>query len=256
MRELVYLSRRKLAQFQPARPRGRFLRRVTGFGAKAPLSMGEVSMTFAEETAKSWGPDLQMVIDELDKRVRGVQWYESDDLQVGDWVQFESRMNFAVLDVRALPDDNPLLFWEPRGLDKDGRADAVLLLHGSPDGLVGGPPNLGPSDRTLQKSGSAAGMIIGTFRRLRQSDEPLMDDAYWPVLLGGLVDMLDQEYPAFTASWLAGYARITGLIDSYRGSPDRAGPPRRGRRARPGRGPRFILATPLYVERVPPPEEV
>lgn len=176
-----------------------------------------------------------------------MQWYESDDLQVGDWVQFESRMNFAVLDDRALSikprgrsPRGPLLFWEPQGLVKNGGAETILLLHGSPDGLVGGTTNVGQPDlvEEILGSDSAAPWVIRTLRQLRHSDEPLsLNDVDGQNLLGWVVQMLDQEYPAFTASWLAGYARVTGLPDySYTGS-------------------RFILATPLYVERVPPPEE-
>lgn len=85
-------------------------------------------------------------------------------------------------------------------------------------------------------SDSAAPSVIRTLRQLRHYEPLSLDDVDGHNLLGWVLQMLDQEYPAFTASWLAGgYARITGLPDSCSGS-------------------RFILATPLYVERVPPPE--
>jgi len=235
MRELVYLSQRKLSQFQPARTRGRLLSRITGFGAHAPLSMGEVSVTFAEGTAKST-PDLQTVINELDNRIKAVQWYESNDLQVGDWVQFESVMNLAIVDIHGRQRDSLLLFWEPRvGRGTDASA-ATLMLHGSVDGLLEGAPKL--ADPAVN-SMSAPQALVQALAQLRNSDDPLnqvqMNIRNWDHALTVIVDRLDLKYPRFMASWLAGYARITGILADGNGTTT------------------YILATPLYVERVSPP---
>jgi hypothetical protein len=241
MRELVYLSLRKLSQFQPERPRGRFLRRITGVGATAPLSLGEISLTLAGPDTQSI-PHLDEVLEELDKRRRGVQWYEDEAVRVGDWVQFEARMNYAVVSEPHLTDAAPLLFWEPkRDRSDDGSTGqtSALLLHASPDGLVGNPAGVtgGVAD-----SMSGIGQLIRALERLSGSDEPLsaeprLDNRMWVYTLSKIARKLDRDYPSFTASWLAGYARITGIIPPgqiYRGS--------------------YILATPLYVERVSEPE--
>lgn len=241
MRELVYLSLRKLSQFQPERPRGRLLRRITGVGAKAPLSMGEINLTLAGTDTQSI-PHLDEVLKELDKRRRGVQWYEDEAVRVGDWVQFEAHMNYAVVSEPHLTDGAPLLFWEPKRDHSDGGSTGqpnVLLLHASPDGLVGNPAGV-----TGGIAGSMSGVsqLVRALERLSCSDEPLgaesrLDNRTWVYVLANIIRKLDRDYPSFTASWLAGYARITGIIppgENYRSS--------------------YMLATPLYVERASEPE--
>jgi hypothetical protein len=241
MRELVYLSLRKLSQFQPERPRGRFLRRITGVGATAPLSLGEISLTLAGPDTQSI-PHLDEVLEELDKRRRGVQWYEDEAVQVGDWVQFEARMNYAAVSEPHLTDGAPLLFWEPKlNHSDDGSTGqtSALLLHASPDGLVG---NSAGVTGGVAENMSGVSQLIRALERLSGSDEPLgaesrLDNRMWVYVLSNIVRKLDRDYPSFTASWLAGYARITGIIspgENYRGS--------------------YMLATPLYVERVSEPD--
>jgi hypothetical protein len=93
MRELVYLSQRKLAQFRSTQRSGGFWRRITTIGAKAPMGMGEVSFTLAD--AKSASPDLERVLKQVQLSAK---WYEDEDVSPGEWVQFEALMNFAVIE--------------------------------------------------------------------------------------------------------------------------------------------------------------
>jgi hypothetical protein len=236
MRELVYVSQRKLSQFQPERPRGGFLRRITGLGAKAPLSMGEISLTLVDSNAYS-GPHLNDVLEELESRRRRVQWYEDEAVRVGDWVQFEALMNYGVVEERILPDP-PLLFWEPgRDYPSDGSAGPSFLLHGSPDGLVGNPAGVSVGIANSDPVGLARALQL-----IRDSDEslaagPPLDGWNWAHALSKIIQRLNRYYPPFMAGWLAGYARVTGIV-----------PPSDD--ARDG----YILATPLYVERVSEPE--
>lgn len=238
MRELVYLSQRKLSQFQPERPRGGFLSRITGVGAKAPLSMGEVSLTLAASTTQSV-PQLDKVLDELNNRVRGVQWYEDGNIRVGDWTQFEALMNYAVVEEPGLPDDAPLLFWEPQPKNPgDAPTGPSLLLHASSDGLVGNPAGVSGG---ISESMSDPRSLAKALRQLRHSDDPLsaqssLEDRQWVYALANIRHRLDEDYPAFMASWFAGYARIIGILP-------------------PSAPESYILATPLYVERVSKPEK-
>lgn len=225
MRELVYLSQRKLSQFQPERPRGgRFLSRITGVGAKAPLSMGEVSLTLAASTTQSV-LQLDKVLDELNNRVRGVQWYEDANIRVGDWAQFEALMNYAVVEEPGLP-DAPLLFWEPRPNNPgDAPTGPSLLLHASSDGLVGSPAGVSGG---ISNSMSDPTALSKALRQLRHSDDPLskqsnLSDWEWLYVLDSIRQRLDYDYPPFMASWIAGYARITGILPANKRSRLRAG---------------------------------
>lgn len=245
MRELVYLSHRKLSQFQPERRRGGIFRRITGASAKAPLTLGELSVTFESSNARSI-PHLDEVLKELDTRRRGVQWYGSEDVRAGDWMQFEALLTYAVVgeDQDLDAGDRPLLFWEPvpppeefgRQLPPPGSTGPHLLLHASPDGLVG---RLSPGDE--QDNLSEPDGIVRALRHLRHADDSgnaeALAGADWIYGIGEIVRYLDFHFPSFMASWLAGYARVTGII-----------PARDELRAD------YILASPLYVERVSEPE--
>jgi hypothetical protein len=204
--------------------------------------MGEINLTLAGSDTQSI-PDLDEVLEELDKRRRGVQWYEDDAVRVGDWVQFEACLNYAVLSVPRLTEGAPLLFWEPKRATSDAGSvgqSNTLLLHGSPDGLVG---NSAEVTTGIAGSMSGVGQLVRVLERLSRSDVPLgveshLDNRRLAFMLTDILRKLDRDYPSFMASWFAGYARITGIIPP-------AGDHRSG----------YMLATPLYVERVSEPED-
>ncbi|MFL6120910.1 SAVMC3_10250 family protein, partial [Actinophytocola sp.] len=115
MRELIYLSERKLAEFRPQRRRWFRVREIGVPG------VGQVGI---EQPADS---HLDEVIDHLSGIAR---WYQEDGLGPGEWVQFETAMSYLVLELEDLP---PILvFAEAPG----GRR---LILHGSPEHLIGAP---------------------------------------------------------------------------------------------------------------------
>lgn len=238
MRELLYLSNRKLSQFQVEGRKRTFLRRLTGVGATAPFSMGGVNLTLAQEAQKS--PDLQAVIDALEDRSRPVQWYLADDLEVGDWVTFEAKLNWGQLDlgrrpVNGEPDfGNLLLLWEPlensRGIDSKSR---VVLLHGSADGLVGAGPPVN-EDRSVGYGSDARYVLRAAEKMLhdREGERHLEGSQSAARAVQRTIRHMQRTFPAFLACWLAGHARVTGIL-----------PPT-------ANGTTYVLATPLYVERV------
>jgi hypothetical protein len=139
--------------------------------------------------------------------------------------------------------DRPLLLWEPgpppdqsgRQPPHPGSTGPHLLLHGSPDGLVGNLPS-DEQDNLSEPTG-----IVKALRHLRHSVDSVstetLDNKDWIHGIGEIIRYLDFHYPRFMASWHAGYARITGVI-----------PPRNKHQAS------YILASPLYVQRVSEPE--
>lgn len=241
MRELVYLSKRKLSQFHVGARRG-FFSRITGFGAKAPLSMGEVSVTLTQVAQKEL-PELEAVIDAIESIERGAQWVDSENLEVGDWLTFDAKLNYAVHGEQG---GGPLLFWEP--LEEEEKANVhpwppimrrTLLLHGSVDGLLGGQASETDMSKTRLSMSDARPLFVA-LKRLAGSENVLGPQApdRWQYALANLRSHLDREYPSFMASWLAGYARVTALL-----------PPSERRPTG------YVLATPLYVERVPAPAD-
>jgi hypothetical protein len=140
MREMLYVSRRKLLQFQEVYSRPVWWRRVTKFGLKAPLSLGEVSL----ELNGPGGPRIPSLDSVIQQISLNAAWYQDQSaLDPGQWVQFEARMNYATTSLKdgqiEPGDDGPLVFWEPedRDLRRDGKRSIRLLLHATADGLVG-----------------------------------------------------------------------------------------------------------------------
>lgn len=88
MRELVYLSERKLRQFQDERPPGWF-RRIKEVGFKAPFGVGEAKVPLTDESA-SPVPSLDRVLRKLEKSDRVPEWFEDEEISTGDWVTFET----------------------------------------------------------------------------------------------------------------------------------------------------------------------
>lgn len=181
MRELVYLSERKLGEFRQERRRGFRVREIGVPG------VGQVGI---EQPGDS---HLDDVIDHLGGIAR---WYQEDGLTPGEWVQFEATLSYLVL---RQPDDHSfsvLLF-----ADEPGRRR--LVLHGSPEHLVGAPapPVAEVSDLTASFGANLKMML---HRYMRSPDER--------TLLGRLLDFEDPFDPELAAP-MTGYARITTAGD-------------------------------------------
>lgn len=96
MRELVYLSKRKLAAFDLGR-RGLFDKfKAT---VKAPLGFGEV--TVEADGSRRKVPHLDRVLTELDRSELAPVWF-SEDVIPGQWVQFEAPLSYAVVGTTAV----------------------------------------------------------------------------------------------------------------------------------------------------------
>ena len=153
MRELVYVSRRKLLEFKEEKPPAGWLRRLRSLGFKAPLSLGEVSVALGEPEEVPTAT-LERVIETIQD---SAAWYEDiRSVRPGSWVHFEAEMNYATTSLRdgqlEPGDDGPLIFWEPEPFTTSGErispsfddpaydplADVRLVLHATADGLIGG----------------------------------------------------------------------------------------------------------------------
>jgi hypothetical protein len=178
MRELVYLSERKLSEFRPESRRGFRVRElgVPGFGQVGIEQQGD--------------SHLDDVIDHLGGIAR---WFEEDGLSPGEWVQFEATMSYLVLEPPRA--SAVLLFADEPG----GRR---LLLHGSPDHLVGTPPGT----RLPAPSVSLGPVLSRTLAAY-------VDNPGARPLLGRLLDHVADPYDPELAARMTGFARVTAVGD-------------------------------------------
>jgi hypothetical protein len=180
MRELVYLSEGKLREFRQERRRGFRVREIGVPG------VGQVGI---EQPADS---HLDDVIDHLGGIAR---WYEEDGLTPGEWVQFETAMSYVVLEFEDL--------W-PILLFAEAPGDRRLVLHGSPEHLIGAPAppttklpwlnmSRGPA---LKRLLAALAKQLGTRPRI-----------------GHLLDHVEDPFDPELAAPMTGYARVTATGD-------------------------------------------
>jgi len=247
MRELVYLSERKLRQFQRQRS-PRLWHRVEEVGAKAPLNLGEISLGLSEPAKQH--PDLARVLRYIDNSDRPPRWFAEEGVRPGDWVQFEARLNYKIVTARRSPTPSSgLLFWEPPLPHTN--SPPRLLLHGSPEHLMDVDGFQQPSTMTIGLALSHPAGLVEFFDSLHGES---FSQTLWYLL-----DDLDERIPPELASWMAGYARVTANImvadtPEYELqppphiSPSRQQPPPGHRRFR------VVVASPLYVEYATAPE--
>jgi hypothetical protein len=117
MRELVYLSKRKLATFHPELPAAR----------ADPPSLDDVLAYLTETPGK-------------------LRWYAEDGLRPGQWIQFEALLSWEVMD---LEDARPVVFFA----EPDVTATPRLVLHGSPRHLLEEPeaPQEQPTSQAVRR---------------------------------------------------------------------------------------------------------
>jgi hypothetical protein len=231
MRELIYLSERKLRSFQPDKSKLGFLRRFREAEAKGPLGLGG-KLALSEDTSRRY-PDLARVIRHIDESSRSARWFEEDTLEPGDWVHFEARVNYRIMDIkvrrRGIDPVSALLFWTVPGERNDSTR---LLLHGAAEHLerdtAAGPPSRGQ----LSLGPSTAYGFVDLVQALEGRPGREVDGRQ----VSKLLDRLEGEMPDDFAAWMAGYARVTANIST---------PP-----ADPNAAHRILVASPLYVELV------
>ncbi|MFI7114556.1 SAVMC3_10250 family protein [Nonomuraea sp. NPDC050227] len=136
MRELVYVSERKLRQFSPRRSASGWWERITGLAIKGPFGLGEASVSLANGTSVRH-LNLAQVIRYIERAHRPLASYLDEALEPGQWIKFEARLSYKFRrwedgygQSRAM-----LFFWEPT--PHDSPTVTRLLLHGSPAHLVG-----------------------------------------------------------------------------------------------------------------------
>ncbi|MFC4955603.1 SAVMC3_10250 family protein [Streptomyces mauvecolor] len=252
MRELIYLSQRKLGQFQEVEKRRRWLARVNQVNAKAPMGMGEIQLSMTDQAALG-RPELARVLNHINASRPRPLWYFEGQPEPGEWVRFDVPLNYCVgkqgpLDPRTrsadLMTESMLLFWEPHQLRDHSRPR--LLLHGAPEHLIGALPAERDSARPLWQGSSTAIGMTEFLRSARGGNAP-PTSGYLSLAMDRLHWYLDRCMPAEMASRMSGHAKIT-----FRTTPDwsRSGATPGTSGVTPGT---VIVASPLYVEYGAPP---
>ncbi|MQS05516.1 hypothetical protein FNX44_027540 [Streptomyces sp. OF1] len=208
MREIVYLSERKLRQFVPPPrrlPRPGALRLTTPFGG---LDM-DTPHPDGERNRLRHLADVHKHIETI------AEWYTDPDLRPGQWVQFETPLRCVTLtDAHR----DLVLF-----VDRPGDEDCRLLLHGSVRHLRGWTPTSvdGPPLETVDYGSSLGtafvtrvGEVVAALTRHR---DPAPADHPEPHLpdrgVLQLLHALDADNPTIdTSATMTGYARVTGLL--------------------------------------------
>ncbi|MEK8108250.1 SAVMC3_10250 family protein [Micromonospora sp. M12] len=247
MRELLYLSHRKLRQFDLGTSRWRRLgARLTG-EIKLPGFGGVTVGNNNSDGTMSDEPELEAVIAALDNSDRAAQWF-TEDVGPGQWVQFEAPMSYALTDRGGVVflDLGEAVPGYPTG------GEVRLLLHGSRRHVVRDEPAVQVvTDRQIDtvmgfSAGNPHRLLSRLLLDLTTADEPLGQNASMavarvehkmPGVYARLFQVMDHQLDLpHTAAWMSGYARITAV------------PPRVN-------GKKVVVATPLYVEYGSPPTD-
>lgn len=221
MRELIYLSRRKLDQFQRDASTGRRRRRIRGVGATAPMSLGGFQVTLADQGAAEQ-PTLVDVIDHIDNDEQPARWWNDPEVRSGEWVRFDTELSFMAW---SNPDEWPsfeqlyrdgrvsmptpmALFWDvkpPRGAVRHR-----LMLHGSPEHLIGARPITTMSEVTASSVGFWSSFPAEMARFVSQLADGSLNAGARSILRH-----LDHCYlQQLIAARMIGYARISFIIDA------------------------------------------
>lgn len=247
MRELVYLSDRKLEQFLPA---------LRSFWPKPVVNVKtqlvEISVNAALDVEKSKLKHLAQVIAHIEKSAR---WFLDPQATAGQWVNFEAPLNYLMVN----RGDRDLVFFVDRNVataDYPTGGSARLLLHCSSTHLrignrltrVPAPPG----ESVVMGGGSGPDVFVEDsikllLKTLRSQGPPsnenqplpaVMLASHLPSATTRLLRAIDARLYPETAAWMAGYARITASFavpSSFEESV------------------RYILASPLYIEHTIPP---
>lgn len=254
MRELVYLSEAKLAQFLPG-PRG-------GWHVKGSVTtpVGSVDVDPVRAPDAELARRLERVIEQV---ARDARWYTDEGLRPGQGVQFEAPLNYGVLDERYF--DQMVVFLDSgRPAPNYAAGGAVrLLLHGSGRHLAGAPRSVQLADQVqeVRRYGWSGGggqsgfgpsqspggylglaqnveMLVATMNHAEQTPKPQgTPRSARPDLAAAtrrLIEALETRMYPETAAWMTGYARVTVALrdgDTH-----------------------YVVASPLNVEHTDSPE--
>ena len=235
-REIVYLSQAKLDQFLETSHRRGI--RLQGWRGEVRLPFASINVNAARpEIASEMAGRLERAVSHIETRSK---WYASENLQSGDWVQFEGRIAYGVFTRRG--SKIALFFTVP---DPTRHSGTRLILHGSAGHILGRKP---PGGRLIaDEGGSSVDSFVNLLPRLPgliarlDGNHPLrrMASRFGYLSAGKLQgqvatveDALSVSPLKYTATLLRGYARVTLVTDlSYTGAD------------------KIVTASPLYVER-------
>ncbi|WP_432445409.1 SAVMC3_10250 family protein [Streptomyces malaysiensis] len=248
VRELVYLSDRKLRQFLP------------DSGKRVPRGMWQVNTPLGGFGVQPDPPDADEVrSDRLRQVVKHVstsaRWFSEPNLSSGSWIQFEAPMNYRTL--RGAAPGMALFVDPPHPVGGYGTGGAVrLLLHGSAQHLGSGQVPVEANSPAVSETrligeasdGSLLTHLVKTsagrvINALSNHPDASSDDP--PALISPLtlaegtqqlLIALDRQLLPETAAWMRGFARVTAALNA----PDTG-----------GERIRYVIGTPLYVEYVP-----
>lgn len=242
MREFIYLSDRKLQQFLPEPiPKWRRMGRLKA-QINAPIGSISVESSSANDNQADKVIQLQNVVRHVEQRAK---WWDADDVEAGDWIFFEERINYWVIQVSK--GSAVALFLN---LAQDEIRRTRLLLHGSPEHLTSGvkaQDRLSSESASLSPSdGSRFRDMLPVLRKVVRSldngskkQEPYgARNLSWDI--EDLVLALGKSNTPATATWLAGYARVTARIEASSTKKTKA---------------TLITASPLYLEVLMPPDD-
>ncbi|MFC9084547.1 SAVMC3_10250 family protein, partial [Streptomyces sp. NPDC057062] len=149
MQEVIYLSDRKLSQFLPglrsAWPRQRVSVSTPFGGVEVDPSPGPAS--------DLWGRHLLRVVRRVEESAR---WYTEAGARPGQWIAFEAPLNYFALDGA----DPTMVFFADTPDTPEPDHPVRLLLHGSVDHLIAGPPAR-VTDET-RRSGTLVRNLLGS----------------------------------------------------------------------------------------------
>ncbi|WP_405057909.1 SAVMC3_10250 family protein [Kribbella sp. NBC_01505] len=227
MRELVYLSQAKLQQFRkPANKRDGLsggLKVTTGTG----LPSAEVGLTYdAAQAAVA----TTATLDEAEKFIRA-KWpvrYWTEELEPGEWIQFEARLAYGVLETDS-PGRRQLLLFRGRD-DPQDAASPQLVLHGSPQHLLPAYADAAPTELVSMSRVSA----LINFLQATDDGENAESSPSLQSMLPRVIRQLRLIAPDLTAGWLSGMARTSFEVSAN--------------------GRRIVVASPLFVEHIPAPK--
>lgn len=221
MRELIYLSQNKLAQFTDAE-HGQW---KLGVDAKVQVPLlGELSASASHETA----PDAQHFEKIASLLARDAVPY-TDQVAPGTWVSFLLPMTYAIVG-DSFGRDFALVFL---GVPEDPESSAPrLLLHGDPNNLVGARPRQSRelTDKMPFLSPSSISDFLRCVRLFLNGEDP--DDDKVEPLIASLITTLDKNTVPQTAAKMSGLARVTANFTDDAGRP-------------------VVFATPLHVQYAP-----